>query len=193
MKPTFSLLTIPCLAAFMMVGATAHADTFTFTLTGNGGYGPLSGGGTLTAVADPTLPGVDEITGISGNIDGITISGILPCATYDVNTPCSTTSLGVGYDNLLYPGGTGIFGLTFLDYRGIGFSLADGGEADVNASSSHLYTFVFANTPPGASTPEVGGFSITPVPEPSNFLLLGTGLLGIVRAVRRRIGSRRWS
>lgn len=173
----------------MAAGATAYADTFSFNITGN----LVSGSGTLTAVPDPSIPGAYDISSMSGSLtySGITetITGLLPCAAYNPNNPCSSTGPdSLFYDDLLYPAGVPPLDILQLDYRGIGFALSSGVEAGIYASSSHLEIINF-NTEPGQATPIFVQFSVSPTPEPSSFLLLGSGLLGLATSVRRRIRS----
>lgn len=186
MKLTLSLLTVSCLALFLTSTATAHADTFAFTATGEFPSFLGSGSGTLTAIADPTIANAFDVTGISGTVDGNPIVGLLPCATYDPNHPCLSSGNGFFYDNLLYPDGFGASGITVLDFRGIGFDLGNGVEGSYFASSSHIISFI-TNGPHDNGNPV--GFSITAIPEPASFLLLGIGLLSTAGAVRRRIKS----
>ena len=104
MKLTLSLLTISCLAAFMTVGTAAHADTYAWESTGEFGIG--TGSGTLTAVTDPNIQNALDVTNFSGNVDGSPILGLLPCAAYNPNNPCSSPGGdSFFYDNLLYPSG----------------------------------------------------------------------------------------
>ncbi|MEO6909640.1 MAG: hypothetical protein ABI158_01795 [Edaphobacter sp.] len=130
-----------CLVSFLAAGTAAHADTFDFAISTSDLGSELTGGGTLTAVADPNIAGAFDITSLTGYLgtDSITL---LPCTTYDPSHPCSTSGSGVLYDNLLYPGGTGIFGLTILDYPGIGLDLGNGVQGSFYASSSHQISFI---------------------------------------------------
>ena len=178
-----SALCVPafCLAAWMAAGLAANADTFTFTATGPLGW---SGSGTITAVAASSIPNAFDVTAISGVVEGQAIAGLLPCANYSLSNPCISSGNSFLYDNLLYPGGTGLFGIQFLDDAGIGFALASGVDADFLAYATH-FSYFTTNTFP--SDDQIIAFQLTP--EPDSFLLLGTGILALAGMVRRRLGA----
>lgn len=168
-----------CAIFIITVAAVAHADIFDFQVQGT----QVNGSGTLTAVPDPSLSGVFDITSISGTLAGETIVGLLPCSAYSPSSPCTDNNLTFGYDNLLYPGGLPPFNIVELDGRGLGIQLPDN-AVDISASSSHQDTFTY-NGEVGAVTPIIVSFTVSPTPEPGSFVLLGTGILAMALACRR--------
>ena len=183
MKRTLRLLGYLCLPACIIGAAAAHAESFSFSATGNS----FTASGTLTVIADPSISGAFEVTAISGFVNGTEITGLLPCAATTVSQACTST---VGseflYDNLLYyPAGNSPSGvLQELDERGIGVALATGVDGDFFAGSTHIDSFTYSDENP--HEPAINAaFSITP--EPGSFILLGTALLGMAATRRRRL------
>jgi PEP-CTERM motif len=169
-------LTVLIVLAF---GLNASAETFSFSMSGVSD----SGGGTVTASTTGT-PGEFLVTGISGTFDGSAISGVLAPGVYAPVFPILS-------DNLIYyPSTTGE-----VDFNGLTFDTASGNDVD-------LY-YAYLGGPPvtgpfyllgesqgGGELDQLTSFTLTPTsptPEPSSFLLLGSGLLSLAGMVRRRI------
>ena len=155
----------------------AFADNFTFTAVGAG----FQSSGTITATADVSTPNVFDVTAISGEVNNVAITGLLPCANYSASHPCTNTNGVFIYDNLL---GTLA---PVLDYNGIGFNIGNAGYQGNFYFNLGNYQFLDSNNV--NTTLESLNVAVAPTPEPSTFVFLGTGLLAMAGLVRSRFAS----
>jgi len=125
---------------------------------------------------DTPLGGPYLITGMTGTIEGVAVTGVVPAGTIVG---------GVAVDNLLYMPGP------FLDWPGVGFTLAAPIGGDTIGAffyDSAGPNYGYANTAHPFQGITLSSFTVSPIPAPAGLPVLGVGLLGLGFARRRRAG-----
>jgi hypothetical protein len=171
------LAAVFCLAA----ASPAFADTFSWSYSGGTG---TDTGGSGSLVANPNgTPGQFTILSISGMWDGTSISGLLGPSVCCQSPP---------NDNILYYpvppasefldlGGLGLSfmaGSTYVNIYGVG-----GGAYDVLTAPN---TYTCCSTAGTTLTSAGGSFNAVHTPEPMTLGLLGSGLVGLFLASKKR-------
>jgi hypothetical protein len=185
------------LAAAAMATA-AKADTFNYTYTGQAydatanTYIDVSFDLTLTGSTQvgssfgTAIFGLNEISSSDSTVNGEAVSFDDTAIMYTTN-PIGLYAIGydddsnLNYDNLFYASSTPPEDMTPtpLDDEGLGFTA--GGDF------FQIYSYTTFN---GTNYTAEYGVPVSATPEPSSLLLLGTGLAGIVSAIRRKAKSR---
>jgi PEP-CTERM motif len=161
------LLSSLALLSALAIPAAAHADTFNFSATG--ASGSFSGSGVLTAASQGG--GAYLISDITGT--GVT--GLIAPGGFN------------GNDNLLFPAAD-----PTLDAHGFSFTDVNGPDHyQVNIFNDGTGYFAFLDDEDNFTQTVPVTFSVATAatPEPSTFVLLGTGILGLAGATRRKFLS----
>jgi hypothetical protein len=198
---------LPGLALVLCLAApvAAHADTFTITYTfdliqqsGNGAFasdnGKLVGSGSFALVSTTAAPGLAEtyqaidqnnqtpanyVQSIDFKIDGLDFN--LPDAGSDQTKALTkqTNATEVQFDNsgslsqILYTSNLGGLDLTFNGNGGLTYTFSDSADKSSDGSNGQVADIQMVTTQSAAT------------PEPSSFLLCGTGVLALALFSRK--------
>jgi hypothetical protein len=177
--------------------AALHADSYSYDIV-TSGAAPMTVSGTFNGPTDQYNPAATDVTSITGSASSYNFVGVVDPG----NTDTKTTSMynDITFDNVIYPGSG-----PHADPNGLLLYL----DSPAGTSLAHVYytaangyqVDVFDPNDPGANTPfsivgntfAVSRFSLvrvaappSAVPEPSTWLLLGTGLACAAGFMTRR-------
>jgi hypothetical protein len=179
------LISFVAVAALISFSFAARADTFDFTF-GNSSSS-FSGSGVLTT-GTLEAPGEYSISSVTGtakttpNGPNLFINSILAPGTFP------TISNGNSFpanDNVLFV----TKGIGSLDGNGLSFILGNGAQINLyNPDGSAADALLErANGTDVSENVTISITAVAPIPEPSSFALLCTGLLGVAGMVKRRL------
>jgi hypothetical protein len=200
MKTSPKIIFVLLLAA---ASAALHADTYRYQILAGAANGDpaldFTAAGTFSGPVDPYNSAAIDVTDITGSANGYDFAGVVSPGTTNSQTPA--TQFGFTFDNVLFPAN----GSTHVDSLGILMYL----DSPLGISLAHVYDTgggyivdVIDPNEPGASTPFtvvaslgvrnflVTAAPVTPVPEPSSLLLLGSGSIALAASLRRRVQRR---
>jgi hypothetical protein len=200
MKTSPKIIFVLLLAA---ASAALHADTYRYQILAGVANGDpaldFTAAGTFSGPVDPYNSAAIDVTDITGSANGYDFAGVVSPGTTNSQTPA--TQFGFTFDNVLFPAN----GSTHVDSLGIIMYL----DSPLGISLAHVYDTgdgyivdVIDPNEPGASTPFtvvaslgvrnflVTAAPVTPVPEPSSLLLLGSGSIALAASLRRRVQRR---
>jgi len=158
------------LLLFFASGAVADSTTFDLTATGTNTTMTL----TLTGTPSAASPGVYDITGATGTIDGQSVTLLTTTGPGVISDSSVADGWYIEYDNLLSLNGP------YVDYYGLGFELANGTLANLYYNAGYLYAEL-GNNPPSQEV-----VTVQLVPEPGTLALLCVGLLVLTGLVTRK-------
>jgi hypothetical protein len=162
-----------------------HADSITITAAGRG----MQISETVTMIADPKDAGVFEATGITGEVNGVRITGLM-AGSDNVNAPTYNGNDTFSFDNLFYSSSPN------LDIQGLGFDIGtsgyqgnlyfENGSYKLADSNRNVTTLSSYEADTVAAAPKAD--TVAAAPEPSSLPLFGTGviILFLASAVRTK-------